>query len=288
MEGALASVSDAALVAMRCRTSLDEPDTVTGSTPSARSWPAACASRCARSARRPPSAPADALAELARARGCLLEAGGQLDDALDAGATPILLAGDGAIALATLPTVARRRPDARVLWFDAHACFQVPDGAMGPGLERTALAGACGRWASGWPDRMTAERLVLCGVRAMDDAERAGLAEGPVRVIGTTLETLVHLQHALDGAPTYIHLDVDVLDEAAMPLAAPVPGGLTEEKLLDLLDAVADACEVVGIEVCGFAPGGAREAELAEVIGTALHRCCRRPTLDGGPGHLTK
>lgn len=264
-------MNDAALVAMRCRTSLDEPDTVTGLD--------ALGEELARRLRVPvraigtPSAdpPADALAELARARGCLLEAGGQVDDALDAGATPVLLAGDGAIALATLPTVARRRPDARVLWFDAHACFQVPDGAMGPGLERTALAGACGRWESGWPEALDTDRLVLCGVRTMNDAERAGLADGSVRVIGTTLETLVHLQHALDGAPTYIHLDVDVLDEAAMPVAAPVPGGLPEEKLLDLLDAVADSCEVVGIEVCGFAPGGAREAELAEAIGTALH-----------------
>ena len=216
--------------------------------------------------------PADPAAELARARGCLLEAGGQIDDALHAGTLPVLLAGDGAISLATLPTVARRRPDARVLWLDAHACFLTPGSEPPPPLERTSLAGACGGWDTGWPDVLAPERLVLCGTRVIEDAERERLAAVPVRVIGTTLETLVHLQHALDGAPTYVHLDIDVLDDEAMPVSGSVPGGLTVEKLLDLLDAVADSCEVVGLQVCGFAPQGEGEADepLAAVVASVL------------------
>ena len=50
--------------------------------------------------------------DLRDSRGCLLEAGGQVDDALAAGAFPVLTAGHCSIAMTTLPTVARHRPDA--------------------------------------------------------------------------------------------------------------------------------------------------------------------------------
>src|SRR4051812_30261277 len=53
-------------------------------------------------------------------RGCLLEAGGQVDDALAGGNFPLLFAGDCAIAVTTLGAVHRHRPDARVLWLDLH------------------------------------------------------------------------------------------------------------------------------------------------------------------------
>src|SRR5262245_16786181 len=58
--------------------------------------------------------------DLRDSRGCLLEAGGQVDDALSGGNLPILLAGDCSICLTTLPTALRYRPDAKVLWLDAH------------------------------------------------------------------------------------------------------------------------------------------------------------------------
>ncbi|HEX8207966.1 MAG TPA: hypothetical protein VF587_18015, partial [Solirubrobacteraceae bacterium] len=50
--------------------------------------------------------------DLRASRGCLLEAGGQVDDALVAGRFPVLLAGDCSIAMTTLPTVARHAPEA--------------------------------------------------------------------------------------------------------------------------------------------------------------------------------
>jgi arginase len=59
----------------------------------------------------------------------------------------------------------------------------------------------------------------------------------------------VYLANALDGAPAFVHLDLDVLDPSVMPAEHPVDGGLSAEKLYDLLDAVADASEVVGIEI---------------------------------------
>jgi len=41
--------------------------------------------------------------DLAESRGCLLEAGGQIEDALSGGNTPVLLAADCSVAASTLP-----------------------------------------------------------------------------------------------------------------------------------------------------------------------------------------
>jgi arginase len=189
-------------------------------------------------------------ADLADSRGCLLEAGGQVDDALAAGARPVLVAGQCAVAMTTLPTVATRRPDARVLWLDAHGDFNTPQTTPSGFLGGMCLAGACGRWDTGLGQpAFPPERLVLCGVRDLDGAEREALERSPATVIGAALETLVYLQNALDGAPTYVHLDLDVLDPAVMPAQHPADDGLAPEKLYDLLDAVSDSCEVVGFEV---------------------------------------
>jgi hypothetical protein len=48
--------------------------------------------------------------DLRDSRGGLLEAGGQVDDALCAGLRPVIIAGDCSIALTTLPVVARHHP----------------------------------------------------------------------------------------------------------------------------------------------------------------------------------
>jgi arginase len=149
----------------------------------------------------------------------------------------------------TLPTVARLRPEAKVLWLDAHGDYNTPDTSPSGYLGGMALAGACGAWQTGFDGALDPSRVVLCGVRELDEGERELLERSPAVVIGPQLETLVYLQNALDGAPTYVHLDLDVLDPEVFPAQFPSPGGLTEEKLYDLLDAVADSCEVGGVEV---------------------------------------
>jgi arginase family enzyme len=208
--------------------------------------------------------------DLRDSRGCLLEAGGQVEDALSAGSFPLLTAGHCSIALTTLPTVARLRPDAKVLWLDAHGDYNTPSTTPSGFLGGMPLAGACGEWDAGLngDGAVDPARVVLCGVRDLDEGERALLERAAATVIGPTLETLVALQNALDGAPTYVHLDCDVLDPEVMPAEFPAPGGLTEEKLYDLLDAVADSCEVVGLEVTALnAPDRAeRIAELIEPL----------------------
>ncbi len=208
--------------------------------------------------------------DLRASRGCLLEAGGQVDDALEAGRAPVLLAGECAVALTTLPKVATQRPDARVLWLDAHGDFNTPATTETDYLAGMSLAGACGLWSPGLDGRLEPGRVVLVGVRDLDRGERELLERSSVSVIGASLETLVATQNALDRSPVYVHLDLDVVDPDHLPAEFPVPGGLAPDKLYDLLEAVAGECEVVGLEVTAFhAPADPLERRAA--ASTALH-----------------
>jgi arginase len=208
--------------------------------------------------------------DVRESHGCLLEAGGQVEDALRAGSTPVLFAGDCSICLTTLPAVARLRPDARFLWLDAHGDFNSPETTPSGFLGGMCLAGACGVWDAGLGGAVPTDRLVLAGIRDLDGGERELLERSEATVIGASLETLVYTQNALDRAPVYVHVDLDVMDPAVFPAKQPAPGGLPPEKLYDLLEAVAGECELVGLEVTGFeAPADPQEREA--LSGTALH-----------------
>jgi arginase family enzyme len=263
-------VSGAAVVGLRCRTSDQTADAARGVDALA----PLLAERAGvepRMVGEPGKArPARFQEDLVSSRGCLLEAGGQVDDALAAGRRPVLVAAECSVALTTLPALSRHRPDARVLWLDAHADFNTPGTTPSGYLGGMCLAGACGRWDPGLgQEPLPLDRLVLCGVRELDPPERESLERARVTVIGAALETLVYAVNALDGGPVYVHLDLDVLDPALMPARFPAPGGLTEEKLYDLLDAAADACEVVGLEVtCLEDPG--RAPLVADLVAPLL------------------
>jgi arginase len=208
--------------------------------------------------------------DLRDSRGCLLEAGGQVDDALADGRVPVLTAADCSICLTTLPAALRHRPEARVLWLDAHGDFNTPETTPSGFLGGMCLGGACGEWEHGLADPIPSDRVVLAGVRDLDGGERELLERSAATVIGASVvETLVAVKNALDGAPVYVHLDLDVLDPEEFPAQFPAPGGLSSDKLYDLMEAVAEDSELVGLEVTAFeAPRD--EDELADAAETAM------------------
>jgi arginase len=262
----------AALVALRCRTSDRTPHAGRG----VEELAPLVGKRLGREARvigEPGPVEAAPFAEdLRMSRGCLLEAGGQVDDALGGGNVPVLLAAECSIALTTLPAVARHRPDARVLWLDAHGDFNTPETTPSAYLGGMALAGACGRWDPGLDVGSIGEdKIVLAGIRELDGAEREALERSPAAVIGASpVETLVAVKNALDGAPVYVHLDFDVIDPAEFPAQFPAPDGLRADKLFDVLEAVAEDSEIVGLEATAFeAPEDDLERQAA--ASTAIH-----------------
>jgi arginase len=206
--------------------------------------------------------------DLTESRGCLLEAGGQVDDALSGGRVPVMAAPDCSISVTTLPAALGHRPEAKVLWLDAHGDYNTPDTSASGYLGGMCLAGACGEWDAGLGDTIAPDQVVLAGIR--DPGERELLERSPATVIGASaVETLVAVKNALSGAPVFIHLDLDVLDPQEFPAAVPAPGGLSSDKLYDLMEAVAEDSELVGLEITAFeAPED--EDERADMAETAM------------------
>jgi arginase len=208
--------------------------------------------------------------DLSESRGCLLEAGGQVDDALADGRVPVITAPDCSISVTTLPAALRHRPQAKVLWLDAHGDYNTPATSGSGYLGGMCLAGACGEWDAGLGDTIAPKQVVLAGIRDLDPGERELLERSPATVIGASVvETLVAVKNALNGGPVFIHLDLDVLDPEEFPAAVPAAGGLSSDKLYDLMEAVADESELVGLEITAFeAPED--EDERADMAETAM------------------
>ena len=184
--------------------------------------------------------------DLADSRGCLLEAGGQVDDGFAAGRRPILLAGECSISVATLPVVVGHHPAARVLWLDAHGDFNTPATTASGYLGGMCLAGACGLWDTDFGAGLDPARVIMHGVR--DEAgervalDRCGVyrLEEPAQLAGMTL---------------FVHLDLDVLDPEVFPASYPAAGGLSPRALRELLAQVVRVADVVGAEITAAAPG---------------------------------
>lgn len=254
MDGSLTIDATRQVVALLCRTSDRHAAGMAGA--------AALAERLGARVIGSPSEPVDdGHADcLAASRGCLLEAGGQIDDALEAGKVPILLAGDCGISVATLPVLARHQPDAYVLWLDAHPDFNTPESSASDFLGGMCVAAACGLWDSGFGAGLDPSRVVMYGVRDVDGPEQVLLERSGVLLV----ERPGELADVLDGRKVFVHLDCDVLDPESVPSSWPVPGGPDLDQLSRLLDLVAGAADVVGAEITAANP------EFAEAIATAL------------------
>jgi arginase family enzyme len=200
--------------------------------------------------------------DLRDSRGCILEAGGQVDDALAQGDYPVLVASDCSICLTTLPAVVRHRPGATILWLDAHGDFNTPDTTTSGFLGGMCLAAACGLWDAGFDvPKVDPGSVVMCGVRDLDGGELVLLeTHGVVRMTRPGL-----LAETLSGREVFVHLDLDVLDPSVLPAQFPAPGGLSDGGLRTLLAEVAGAAELIGCEITSFG-----SPELAELIATVV------------------
>ncbi len=185
--------------------------------------------------------------DLRDSHGCLLEAGGQVEDMLAAGAFPVLTSSDCSICMTTFRAVIRHAPDARVLWLDAHGDFNTPDTTPSGFLGGMCLAAACGRWDAGFEPALDPSRVLMCGVRDLDPGERV-----LVETAGVPVARPAEVADALRGARVYVHLDMDVLDPSILPSQFPVDHGLSDTGLRTLLAELKRDADVVGLEVTAF------------------------------------
>ena len=173
-----------------------------------------------------------------------------------------------AASLATLPNLAGARPDAAVVWIDAHADLNTPVSTPTGYLGGMVLSAAAGWWDSGLGAGLDAHNILLVGTRDFDPFERT-LADNGVIKLASGPSMLEALDDLVGARPIYVHLDCDVLEPGIVPTDYLVPDGLS---LADL-NAVAlrlASNEVVGVEIAEFES----PADPADAMG------CIAPLLD--------
>jgi arginase family enzyme len=108
-------------------------------------------------------------------------------------------------------------------------------------------------------------RDVDAGERVLLDTKGVGLVESPSQLAET-----------LRGLPVFVHLDLDVLDPDVLPAMVPAPGGFSDGGLRTLLAQVAEACELIGVEITALvAPDRARR--VATIVEPLLARTAPVP-----------
>lgn len=201
--------------------------------------------------------------DLRDSRGCILEAGGQVDDMISAGSFPVLASSDCTICLTTFQAVTRHHPGVKVLWLDAHGDFNSPDTTPSGFLGGMCLSASCGVWDAGFEPSLRPDQVLMCGVRDLDPGERMLVDEA-----GIVIAPPADVPELLRGERVYVHLDLDVLDPETLPSQFAVPGGLSDAELRTLLAGLRESAEIVGVELTAFeAPEDADErARRVELI----------------------
>ncbi|QGX96033.1 agmatinase [Haloplanus rallus] len=170
---------------------------------------------------------------------------GELTDAVDDGATPVLLGGEHTVTVAGVRAV---DPDLFVC-LDAHLDLRESfdgDPWSHACVTRRALD--------------TADHAVIVGARAGSEAEWARAREDDVTVLppetvaergADAVREAMAAAVDLDAATTYLSVDVDAADPAVAPGTGTMePGGLSAREIRDVVRAVApDAAGVDAVEV---------------------------------------
>src|SRR5262245_1447934 len=208
---------------------------------------------------------------------------------LDRGSFPVILGGDCTILLGTM--LALRRRGRFGLWFiDGHADFYQPEAEPTGEAASMELAFATGRGPdvvadfAGYRPLVRDDDVVVFGHRDAKIAAQEGSRPLPRAITGVDLdairergvascarEALERLERR-DGPPAFwLHLDVDVLDDAVMPAVDyRLPGGLSWEELVAVLRIAADSPRLIGIQVTIFNPTLDSEGRLASALVDAL------------------
>jgi agmatinase len=196
-------------------------------------------------------------------------------EVLDAGLVPIVLGGDHSIAEPDIRACARRHGPVGLVHFDTHTdtgreVFGVEfshgtpmyrlvrDGHVDP--RRYVQIGLRGYWPGerefGWQEERGISSFFMHDVRDL------GIAE----VVRRALDVV-------GGGPTFLTVDVDVLDPAFAPgTGTPEPGGMTSVELLQAVREVALQLDLVGADVVEVIPTAVASTDITALVADRIVR----------------
>jgi agmatinase len=170
-----------------------------------------------------------------------------------AGKFPVVLGGDHSVTLPAVRGVLGAYPRIGILHFDAHPDYRR---AREDDWRASCHHGNFMGWLLG---DSRVERLVQFGVRQLLDDEI--LPNGKVTlwpgVSAATASPDAVLESLPPDLPYYVTIDVDCLDPLIMPsTGTPLPGGFSHPQLVDLIERLCGAREIVGVDIVEYLPDG--------------------------------
>jgi arginase len=195
-------------------------------------------------------------------------------DALAAGAMPLVLGGDHALAAGSIAGaashLAAKGGRLGAIWIDAHGDLNTPATSRSGnvhGMPMAALLGHGDRAMSsiaGANAALRASDVALVGVRDLDDSEKAhvrkwNLATFTMRALDergvrAVMEEAIAIA-SRDTAGIWLSFDVDVIDPDEAPgVGTPVPGGMTYREAHLALEMLADTGKLVGLDIVEVNP----------------------------------
>ena len=178
-----------------------------------------------------------------------------------------------------------------VVYIDANADLNTPETTPSGFLGGMALSLALGHGPEeliapmGAAPVLAPDHVALLGFRGLDPGERhtigdLGLALPAIaaRRVGMRVAAALALDAiANEDGPVLVHLDVDAIDSAEMPVKDPIDGaGLTIAEVSDLLTALAASPRVVGLHIAEFNPARDPEGVHARKVIALLVRAVAR------------
>ena len=202
------------------------------------------------------------------------------------GAGCLVLAGDDTAAIGVLSGVQQAEGAATpigVVWLDAHGDFNTPETSYSgilAGMPVAILAGLAGplwREAAGLAATVPTDRILLAGIRDLDEQEATLLRSTDTRIItandttgGGSLQAAVE-RLANRCSHLCLHVDLDVLDPHLVPSAStPSAGGLEIDEAVEAMAMVLRTGHVATVCVAGLNPGAGKRGQTSLASTVAL------------------
>lgn len=170
-----------------------------------------------------------------------------------------------------------------LVWLDAHGDFNTPETSYSgilAGMPVAILAGLAGplwRGSAGLAAPVPTDRILIAGVRELDEREATLLQSTDVQVLRsedvTSGSGLPHAIRRLTNACDLIclHVDLDLLDPSLVPSSAtPTPDGLTIEQASRLIGGFLATGKVAVFSIAGLNPGGGLLGQTSVASGGSL------------------
>ena len=198
-------------------------------------------------------------------------------DARRGGVGALILAGDCTAAVGVVSGLQQAEGVCArigVVWIDAHGDFNTPEISMSgilAGMPVAILAGLAEpewRAAAGLASPIPTDRIVLAGVRELDEKEAALLRSKEVQVVSTAdVRDGAAFQTALERVASasdlvFLHVDLDILDPRLVPSSStPAAGGLEIEETANAMARVLRTGKVAAVGVANLNPGAGARGE---------------------------